>query len=342
MNTVLVWKQQLQNIYAKYSAYIGFGLKFILGLLVFGLINSNVGFMEAASGMICTVALSVVCAFLPMTIMLIAAIALLLIHFYSLSIAVVVVAALIFLLLYIFCLRLSYQVWLVLLTAVLFALKLPFVIPVAVGLLATPISILPVLSGTVAYYLIHYVKTSSSTFQAESASEMIEVMMTCTKQIMGNKEMWIMIAAMVIIVLLVYGIRTRAFDHAWKIASVVGAVAGVVICTLGNIIMNVNILYSTIIVSAVLAIVVGMVIEILFFSVDYSRTEYLEFEDDEYHYYVKAIPKYAVTAPEKSVKHIAKPENPEFGNVNQSQDAEEILLTRSLSKELGLESLDKE
>ena len=38
--------------------------------------------------------------------------------------------------------------------------------------------------------------------------------------------------------------------------------------------------------------------------VDYARSERLQFEDDEYYYYVKAIPKVAMTTPEKTVKKI--------------------------------------
>ena len=38
------------------------------------------------------------------------------------------------------------------------------------------------------------------------------------------------------------------------------------------------------------------------FSVDYSRTEYTQFEDDDYYYYVKAVPKLAVTRPEPKVQ----------------------------------------
>ena len=40
------------------------------------------------------------------------------------------------------------------------------------------------------------------------------------------------------------------------------------------------------------------------FSVDYSRTEHTQFEDDEYYYYVKAVPKMNVAAPEMNVKRI--------------------------------------
>ena len=40
------------------------------------------------------------------------------------------------------------------------------------------------------------------------------------------------------------------------------------------------------------------------FAVDYSRTEYVQFEDDEYYYYVKAVPKLTVTRPDVKVKRI--------------------------------------
>ena len=35
------------------------------------------------------------------------------------------------------------------------------------------------------------------------------------------------------------------------------------------------------------------------FSVDYSRTERVQFEDDEYYYYVKAVPKVVVATPRR-------------------------------------------
>ena len=47
MSTLLVWKDQIEKIYARYSFYIVKILQFVLGLCVFGLINSNIGFMKA-------------------------------------------------------------------------------------------------------------------------------------------------------------------------------------------------------------------------------------------------------------------------------------------------------
>ena len=45
------------------------------------------------------------------------------------------------------------------------------------------------------------------------------------------------------------------------------------------------------------------------FNLDYSRTEKVQFEDDEYYYYVKAVPKMTVSAPEKKVKKITTQRN---------------------------------
>ena len=50
--------------------------------------------------------------------------------------------------------------------------------------------------------------------------------------------------------------------------------------------------------------VIGLILELFFFSVDYARSENLQYEDDEYYYYVKAVPKLSVSTPEKTVKRI--------------------------------------
>ena len=50
--------------------------------------------------------------------------------------------------------------------------------------------------------------------------------------------------------------------------------------------------------------VAGYVCQILLFSVDYKRTEFVQYEDDEYYYYVKAVPKINIAKEELKVKKI--------------------------------------
>ena len=42
--------------------------------------------------------------------------------------------------------------------------------------------------------------------------------------------------------------------------------------------------YTMMIFSGILGVVIGLFLEVIFFSVDYSRTENVQFEDDEYYY----------------------------------------------------------
>lgn len=358
MSTLLGIREQLKEFYAKYSFYITIGMQFALGLLTFGLINYNVGFMKMASSMIVTVGLSAVCAFLPLIIMVLAATALVLLHLYALSMPIALVTALFFVLMYIFYFRFSSKkAWLVLLAAAGFALKLPLVVPVAVGLLGTPVCLVPVVCGTFTYYMLHFVKTSANSFKGAGGGteSMIEGAMTFTKQSLMNKEMLVMVSAVVLCVLIVYGVKTRSIDHSWKIAAGAGAVMAIVVAIVGNIVLGLHISYAEVIGSGIAAVVIGLILEVFFLSVDYLRTENLEFEDDEYHYYVKAVPKVGVTIPEKSVKHINERQESEEMPLKRrtafkrnreeelAERTEELLLTRSLNKELGLdkESGDK-
>ena len=210
---------------------------------------------------------------------------------------------------------------------------------------------------------------------------MISTLTTFTKQFVGYQEMWVMLFAVVIGILVVNGIKNRAVDHSWKIASATGAAVCVIVGASGNISLGLHMSYTMMIFSGILGVVIGLFLEVFFFSVDYSRTENVQFEDDEYYYYVKAVPKVVVQIPEKQVKHITehqeqesempnsserennvaasevsdleKIEKKEIANqaeqlkkepdftqtviFNDSKMTEDILLTRSLSKELGLD-----
>ena len=52
--------------------------------------------------------------------------------------------------------------------------------------------------------------------------------------------------------------------------------------------------------------IIGVIITDVIKPLDYTRTETVEFEDEEYNYYVKAIPKVAFKTETVSVKRINK------------------------------------
>lgn len=305
MDMIYVFRGRLQELYAKNSKMFDKILQFILAIVTFTVINHNVGFMKAVASPVASLALAVICTFLPLMVTVIMATVLILAHMFALSIGMLAVTAVIFLIMYIFYLRLTpKKALIVLLTPLAFFLKVPYIIPVACGLVATPISLIAISCGTIVYYMLEYVKKSSVNIENVGAKGMLTQATKYVQQVFQNKEMWIIIVAFIICFFVVFTLRRTSMDHAWKVAIVAGAVVNVIVIVAGDIALGVHTSYGTLIGGNVGAIVIGLILELFLFSVDYARSENLQFEDDEYYYYVKAIPKVSVATPEKTVKRI--------------------------------------
>ena len=123
--------------------------------------------------------------------------------------------------------------------------------------------------------------------------------------ILNNKEMVITIVAFAVTLMLVYVIRRLSIDYAWTIAMAAGAFVNIMVILIGDLMFDTNVSIFGVIVGTIISFLLTMVLQFFVFHVDYSRTEKVQFEDDEYYYYVKAVPKVTVARPEKQVKQIA-------------------------------------
>ena len=119
-----------------------------------------------------------------------------------------------------------------------------------------------------------------------------------------NKAMLVTMIAFAITVLLVYILRRMQIDYSWTVGIIVGAVVCVIIMLVGDLMLDTNISVFSIVFGTIVGAALCKVLEFFVFNVDYSRTEYVQFEDDEYYYYVKAVPKNSVAKANKTVKKI--------------------------------------
>ena len=305
MDNIYVIRGRIEELYGKHSKLFDKAFQFILAMITFSMINQNTGFMKSLSSPVISLALAVVATFLPPMVIVVIAAVLVLAHTLAASIGIFAVSAMIFLIMYIFYIRLAPKMaFVVLLTPIAFVLKIPFLVPVACALIYTSVSLVPMSCGTVVFYMVEYLKKTSSASKASGSKAMLSEITTYVQKVFQNKEMWIYIVAFIIGFFVIYTIRRQEMDHAWKIGIIAGAIANVVVMAIGSIVLGVNVSYGSLIIGNVLAAVAGLILELFLFSVDYARSERLQFEDDEYYYYVKAIPKVAVTTPEKTVKKI--------------------------------------
>lgn len=345
MDTIYVLRGRIQEVYARHTKIIDKAGQFILAVVVFTLINHNVGFMDAFDSPVVALALAVICAFLPLLVTVLAATALVLAHMFSASLGALLVTAAVFLILYIFYLRLTPKMaLLVLLTPIAFFLKIPYVIPIACGLVLSPVSMVAVACGTIVFYMLEYVRENASSL--EGSADLLTQATTYLKQVFQDKELWIVIVAFIICCFVVYTLRRQAMDHAWKIAIVAGAVANIIVIAVGDIAFGVHTSYGALIGGSIAAIAVGLILELFFFTVDYARSENLQYEDDEYYYYVKAVPKISVSTPEKTVKRINERQETEIIDTEEvrkkarkrrdMKDVDKMLLTQSMEKDFGM------
>ena len=303
MDNIYVIRERIEAVYGKHSKSFDKAFQFILAMITFTMINQNTGFMKSLSSPVISLGLAVVATFLPPAVMVVLATILLLAHTLAASIGIFAVSALIFLIMYIFYIRLAPKMaFVVLLTPIAFALKIPFVVPVACALIYTPVSLVPMGCGTVVYYMMEYLKKISAASKTSGSKAMLAEISTYVQKVFQNKEMWLYIVAFIIGFFIIYTIRRQELDHAWKIGIIAGAIANVVVTAMGSIALGVNTSYGPLIIGNIAAAVAGLVLELFLFSVDYARSERLQFEDDEYIYYVKAVPKALVSESKKSVK----------------------------------------
>lgn len=305
MTVLLEMKERIKLIYSKYEAFIVPVLKFLLAFITFSTLNSRMGYMTRIDDMRIMLIAALTCSFLPVGLMVLMAAVFSLMHMYALSMEVALVGLCMYLIMYLLFFRFSPKDSLVVvLTPLLFSMKIPYVVPIAVGLLCGPASIVSVGCGIAVFYLLRMVIDSAPNIRIMEEGEILEKVRFMVEGILGSKAMLVMIAAFVVTVLVVYLIRRMSVDYSWTIAMVTGAMINVVLLLIGDLLYDVNLSMGSVLLGSLLALVVAKVIEFFRFCVDYSRTEKVQFEDDEYYYYVKAVPKMTVSVPTKTVKRI--------------------------------------
>lgn len=306
MTTLLVVKQVLLTIYSKYEVYITPLLKFLLALVTLVVINSRLGYMAAIDRMTVVLIVALMCSFMPMSFIAVAGAAFALLHLYTFSLECALVVGAGFLLLFLLYLRFSPKdTVVVVLLPLCFLMRIPYVIPLCMGLIGTPASAVSVACGVIVYYMLHYVTQNTTAIAALTDDEKLAKFKFIIDGLIKNREMVVTIAAFSFTVIIVYLLRRLSVDYAWTIAMTAGAVVNIMVLLVGDLIFEINQSLISVILGTIISFLLALVLQFFVFYVDYSRTEKVQFEDDEYYYYVKAVPKVTVSKPEKKVKQIS-------------------------------------
>ena len=300
MRAFLSIKQQLMRFYTRYEAFVLPVLKFLAMLFSLIIINKNVGYMTKLKNPAIVLILALVCSFMPSCVIVLIAGIVIVAHLYALSLQCAVVVLILFIIMYVLYLRFTPKDAIaILLTPVMYALRIPYVMPLSLGFVGNPLSAISVGCGSVVYYVLQYIKNNEDSLRSETGVSDLEGTLSGFKGVIDgllkNDEMLLMVVVFAALIVIVYLIRRMKVNYSWQIALGVGFVMGIVLMISSSSALDVDISMGGVVLGMILSTVIVLILQFFVFNVDYSRAEYVQFEDDEYYYYVKAVPK--VTAP---------------------------------------------
>ncbi len=321
MTNLLVIKEQIIKFYARFEMYITPVLKFLVMLATMIAINANVGYNSKLKNPAIVLIVALLSSFLPINVMIVLAALVIVLHMYALSMPCAAIVGLVFLIMFVLYFRFTpKEAVAVLLTPLCFVLKIPYVVPLAIGFVGGPLSCISVACGTVVYFIIRNVKANSDQMGGgESVENALTGFRYVIDTLVKNNTMILFSVAFCVTIVIVYLIRRLKVNYSWYIALGVGAVINIMILLIGAMSMDADVSPLGVIFGTIISAGLVLVLQFFIHNLDYSRTEYVQFEDDEYYYYVKAIPKISMEAPQNKVRRI----NPQQSSVRRKEYSDE-------------------
>ena len=256
-----------------------------------------------------------------------------LLHLFKLSMMLSAVALVVFLLFYFIYLKFAPdQGILIVLYPVLAQFNLHYMIPLVGAMAFNPFAALPIAFGVIFMKVIGYLQEAASL--GDPGTDVKEIMTSYQyifDKLFADKEMVAYIAVFTLVILIVYGISRLAVDYSWYIAIGVGTLVNVIgLAIQASGIEGMSVVM--VVIGSVIGGLLAAVIQFMGCTLDYARKESLQFEDDDYYYYVKAVPKIQITQAERTVKTYGRKPKKAKKSKKGSGDAEEMTVVEEASR----------
>ena len=306
MEKLLIYRERLLKFITVRGRYIQSGIRFLSGFILFYAMGRLFGYTEFLSSPFFLVMMGAINMFIPTSALSLIFYVVIFLQLAHVSLEVALFFALAVLLYFLVYQRVFPETRVYLMMApVFFYFQLPACIPIFAGMFAGIVGIPAILMGTFIYYLATMV--SQAVTQLETGTAHGKVYSLIAARAIDNKELLLYLAIFCLVVVLVTAIRRRGAAHGWELSIVTGGAAYVILLFAGGYFANSEVSIIEQIAMVVVSIVIAMIIQFLYNVIDYTREETFEFEDEEYYYYVRAVPKVSVEEEEFNVTQITAP-----------------------------------
>ncbi|MBO7357007.1 MAG: hypothetical protein J6U37_00580 [Lachnospiraceae bacterium] len=291
MRELLGLKESIKKFVGRNEAIVFPVLKFLLAFVALLQINSKLGYMAKLANFPIALIVALAASFLPINLTLIILALIITANVYALSMECALLVLAMFVILFLLYFRFaSKDSVAAALTPMMSVIGIPHTIPVSMGLVGSLSSMVSVCCGTVIYYVLRFISDNAEAIMSreeDTAMSFKEVV----SGIVGNRDMVVVAAAFAITVMVVYFIRRSSIDHSWLIAIFAGNITCFMTLLIGNVAAHAHVNMGLAFLGIIISIILNIILQFFCFDLNYNRTEKVQFEDDEYYYYVKAVPK---------------------------------------------------
>lgn len=305
MHKLLELREKYRLLYSKYSMYIEAVIKLVLAIIALIVINSNVGAMGILKNPLMVILISLVCAVLPKTLSAMVIMLVIVGHMFAISMEIALIVLVMFIVMYLLFFRFTSKESAVLVVMpILCAIGIPYVLPVILGLVASPVSVVSVIFGTLVYFILSFIGSDFENIMEIASEDGFKVLSMFIEDVFKDGAFYYTILVFSVVLVLVYVIKRLSFDYSWIVAVCTGGVIQLVMFIVGNFILDMSLIcgVASAIIGGLLSIVITWFLQFFLHSVDYTKAEKVQFEDDDYYYYVKAVPKIKVNISSNSKK----------------------------------------
>lgn len=307
---LLELREKARIFYAKHGMLVNFVFKLLIALWSIYYVNLNIGYNEKIDSLLVMVMIALVGAILPSAAFPLIMAVFILMNLYTLSLEVTLTVLVVFvIMLLVYIIFMPENPLAIVLVPILFSLNIPYLLPIVFGLIGSASTIIPLIYGAISYYMIQYISGSATVLVDNSSLGQLEKYMQLINGIKDNPMLYAVIIAFIVTLYVTMFIKSLPVEYAPFLAIVSGTLTEMIVFLIFSFLNDgttTKISLGPVIIGCLISGLLAIIYQFSVRSVDYKRTESIQFEDDEYYYYVKAVPKIAVTKTDVQVKKIVK------------------------------------
>ncbi len=292
LSNLMAFRNVARKAFQKYQFIIETVFKFIISFAAYDRIVHELNYNATLSKFILKLGFGLVGAVLPPIITILLCVCVALFEVFSGSPIMAVLCFAVFVVLFCFAARFSGKfAYAIVAIPLLVPLNLHYIVPLLLGMTATPLAIFPAAVGVITYYIFGAVNNSITGDKITSFDDMLALYVRFINDIFANKEMFYVAGIFAFIIVVMWALRKIRFDYSFEITIAIGGLLMVIGHLIAGLYVPMSISVGHVILGSIFSVILVYIVQFFRIVLNYSGCETVRFEDDDYYYYVQAVPK---------------------------------------------------